>query len=272
MFSPYRIEALIGRGGLGEVHRAVDTVHDRVVAIERLPAALAADPEFQARFRAESASAARLNEPHIIPIHHYGEIDGRHYIDMRLVEGEDLAAMLARTGVLVPAGGRPRRGARRRPGRRPRRRAGAPRHQACERAGHPGADGTSDGEFVYIADFGIARAVSAAATSLTATGTTVGSLDYMAPRRFTGGHGDHRVDVSSLGCLLFEALTARKPFVGEGCWAGVLMTLRAVVVAIFTIGFGLLLLWPVTMVWGAVAAGNEHQKYDAWRIRSMTGR
>ncbi len=215
MFGPYRIEKLLGRGGMGEVFRAFDTSRDRMVALKRLHAALSADPDFQARFRRESAITARLNQPHIIPVHDYGEIDGRLYLDMRLVTGRDLAAVLAAEGPLTP-------------------------HRAVDIVGQiataldaahaeglvhrdikPGnvllTEGTDDGagDFAYVSDFGIAHS-AAASTSITATGTTVGSLDYMAPERFTTGHGDHRVDVYALGCLLFEALTARRPFLVEG--------------------------------------------------------
>ncbi|HEY6423454.1 MAG TPA: serine/threonine-protein kinase, partial [Pseudonocardiaceae bacterium] len=78
------------------------------------------------------------------------------------------------------------------------------------------SENESAGEFVYVADFGLARLTTDGAASLTKTGATVGSLDYMAPERFTGGHGDHRVDIYALGCLLFEALTAHGPFRAEG--------------------------------------------------------
>ncbi|MGE0299068.1 MAG: serine/threonine-protein kinase, partial [Pseudonocardia sp.] len=101
-FGPYRIESLIGRGGMGEVHRAFDTRRDRIVALKRLPTALAQDEDFRARFRKEASVAARLHEPHIVPIHDFGEIDGVLFIDMRLVEGEDLAALLKRQGALPP--------------------------------------------------------------------------------------------------------------------------------------------------------------------------
>ena len=81
-------------GGMGVVWRAYDTFTDRVVAIKVLPAHLSDDEEFQQRFRREAHAAARLNNPHIIPIHNYGEIDGSLYVDMRLIEGRDLHAVL----------------------------------------------------------------------------------------------------------------------------------------------------------------------------------
>ncbi|MGE3285262.1 MAG: DUF6777 domain-containing protein [Pseudonocardia sp.] len=210
-FGPYRIESLIGRGGMGEVHRAYDTRRDRIVALKRLPTALAQDEDFRARFRKEASVAARLHEPHIVPIHDFGEIDGVLFIDMRLVEGEDLAALLKRQGALPPG------------------RAVnivAQVAAALDVAHEQGLvhrdikpanilvtpASTGADEFVYVADFGIARSFASGSTSLTATGATVGSVDYMAPERFASGLGDRRVDVYSLGCVLFEALTGRRPF------------------------------------------------------------
>ena len=213
MFGPYRLEELLGRGGMGEVHRAFDTARGREVALKRLHAGLAGDAEFEARFRKECALAARLHEPHIIPIHDFGEIDGRLYLDMRLVDGTDLAKVLAEQGPLPPP------------------RAVSIVSQvatALDVAHDMGlvhrdikpdnvlvtADG--DGDFVYVADFGIARAAADGSVSLTTTGAAVGTLDYMAPERFSGDHGDHRADVYALGCVLFETLTARKPFAVTG--------------------------------------------------------
>ncbi|GAA4536137.1 hypothetical protein GCM10023161_10720 [Mycobacterium paraffinicum] len=94
-FGPYRLINLLGRGGMGEVWRAYDTVTDRIVALKVLPANFAADKTFQQRFRREAHSAARLNNPHVVPIHTYGEIDGRLFVDMRLIDGRDLATVLA---------------------------------------------------------------------------------------------------------------------------------------------------------------------------------
>ena len=216
MFGRYRLEELIARGGMGEVYRAVDTIKGRTVAVKRLSRELATDVAFRARFRRESALAAKLTEPHVIPIHDYGEIDGRLFIDMRLVEGVDLATLLDRDGPLPPA----------------RAVEIVAQLSAALDAAHAnglvhrdvkpsnvllGRDGRRD--FVYLVDFGIARGMGDGGdTSLTATGSAVGTLDYMAPERFEG-RGDHRVDLYSLACLLYEMLTAAKPFDAVGVLA-----------------------------------------------------
>ena len=101
-FGKYRLMALLGRGGMGEVWRAFDTATDRIVALKVLPAHLADDETFQTRFRREARAAAGLSEPHVVPIHGYGEIDGRLYVDMRLIVGRDLETVL-REGPLDPA-------------------------------------------------------------------------------------------------------------------------------------------------------------------------
>src|ERR1700752_2894308 len=101
-FGRYRLIEMVGRGGMGEVWRAHDTGTDRIVAIKLLPAHFSDNEEFQQRFRREAHAAARLNTPHVIPIHDYGEIDGRLFVSMRLIEGRDLEAVLAE-GPLKPA-------------------------------------------------------------------------------------------------------------------------------------------------------------------------
>ncbi len=213
-FGPYRLEHLIGRGGMGEVHRAYDTARGRTVALKRLPAALADDPEFQARFRRESALAAQLSEPHIIPIHDFGAIDGRLYIDMRLVEGVDLGTVVAAQGAMPP------------------RRVitilaqVAAALDAAHAAGLVHRDvkpsnilvrGSGEDEFAYLIDFGIARATAGPVNgpAVTQTGATIGTLDYMAPERFENVGADGRADVYSLACVLFELLTGRPPYHGK---------------------------------------------------------
>src|SRR4051812_27434533 len=206
-FGPYRIEELLGRGGMGEVHRAYDTAHDRFVALKRLSAQFSDDADYRARFRAESRIVARLREPHVIPIHAYGEIDGHLYLDMRLVEGRDLTD-------LIGSPMEPRRAVR-------------IVEQVASALDAAHADGlvhrdvkpsnilVAAGDFVYLVDFGIARSSSPSATHLTASGDVVGTLDYMAPERFGGGPVDGRVDVYALACVLFTSLTGRRPFAGD---------------------------------------------------------
>ncbi|MGE0299884.1 MAG: serine/threonine-protein kinase [Pseudonocardia sp.] len=204
-FGPYRIEDLIGRGGMGEVHRAFDTRRNRRVALKRLPPELASDAGFQSRFRRESELAARLAEPHVIPIHDFGEIDGRLFIDMRLVAGTDLDELLRASGPLPPE------------------RAVAVVAQVASALDAAHAEGlvhrdvkpsnvlVTAGDFAYLVDFGVAREIEGENTALTTTGSTVGTLAYLAPERFEG-RGDHRVDVYALACVLHEVLTGAKPF------------------------------------------------------------
>src|SRR3981189_566345 len=102
-FGPYELQELIGIGGMGEVYRAYDTVRERMVALKLLRTDVAADPSYQDRFRRGSRIGARLQEPHVIPVHDFGEIDGVLYIDMRLVEGASVKDELRVNGALPAA-------------------------------------------------------------------------------------------------------------------------------------------------------------------------
>ena len=93
-FGRYQLIELLGRGGMGEVWRAHDTTIDRVVALKMLLPHFAEDPDFDKRFRREARAAARLDDPHVVPIHDVGEIDGRLYVTMRLIDGLDLQTLL----------------------------------------------------------------------------------------------------------------------------------------------------------------------------------
>ncbi|MGQ0482930.1 MAG: protein kinase domain-containing protein [Pseudonocardia sp.] len=216
-FGPYRLQSLLGRGGMGEVFRALDTSRNRVVALKRLPAAMADDPEFQARFREESALAARLNEPHIIPIHDFGDIDGRLFIDMRLVEGTDLSNLLAEHGPLAP--GRAVHVIRQIAAALDSAHGAGLVHRDVKPANvllrtadtDTGTDLDDGHDFAYLVDFGIARAIDNPNPGLTGKGSAIGSVIYMAPERFRG-ESDHRVDIYALGCLLYECLTGQKPY------------------------------------------------------------
>ncbi len=203
-FGPYELNSLIGVGGMGEVYRAYDTVKDRTVAVKVLRAEMAADPNYQERFRRESRVAARLQEPHVIPVHDFGDIDGVLYIDMRLVEGGSLKEELRANGPLDPG------------------RAASIVAQVGAALDAAHADGlvhrdikpenvllTPD-DFAYLVDFGIAHGSGDA--SMTVTGLIIGSCAYMSAERFSGGQVGPPADVYSLTCLLYEMLTGRPPF------------------------------------------------------------
>lgn len=205
-FGRYRLVELLGRGGMGEVWKAFDTATQRVVAVKVLPAHLAADPVFEQRFRHEAFAAAGLSNPHVVPIHNFGEIEGRLYVDMRLIEGQDLEHLLA-DGPLEPE------------------RAvkiiaqiasalhAAHRIGLVHRDVKPSNILVAEDDFSYLIDFGIARA--AGDTKLTATGSVVGTWPYMAPERFTTGRTDSRADIYALTCVLYECVTSSRPFPGD---------------------------------------------------------
>jgi serine/threonine protein kinase len=203
-FGRYRLIELLGRGGMGEVWRAYDTVTDRIVAIKLLPANFSENEEFQQRFRREAHAAARLNTPHVIPIYDYGEIDGRLFVSMRLIEGRDLQAVLA-DGPLEPSG------------------AvhiieqAALALQAAHEVGlmhrdvKPSNILLDRNDFAYLIDFGIARAADD--TRLTQSGNAIGTFAYIAPERLDArAKEDARADIYSLACVLFECLTGHPPF------------------------------------------------------------
>ncbi len=204
-FGPYRIERPIARGGMGEVLRARDTRLDRVVALKVLPPHLAADEEFRERFRREAHAVARLREPHIVPIHAFGEIDGRLYLDMQLVDGEDLATRLSTRGPMDAAE------AVDVVGQIAQALTAAHAEGLVHRDVKPSNILLAGTGFAYLVDFGIARSQESA-TGLTGAGAAIGTLDYMAPERFTGARPDQRVDVYALACVLHQCLTATKPF------------------------------------------------------------
>lgn len=103
MFGHYRLLRLIGKGGMGEVYEAEDTEKDRIVALKLLPEGVSHDPVFRKRLQREAHSAGRLQEPHVVPIHDYGEIDGVLFVDMRMITGSDLRRLLQNFGPMTPA-------------------------------------------------------------------------------------------------------------------------------------------------------------------------
>ncbi|NMO01205.1 protein kinase [Gordonia sp. TBRC 11910] len=203
---PYRVDALIGRGGMGEVYQAYDTVKDRTVALKLLSPHLVDNEEFRSRFMTESRTAARLSEPHIIPIHDFGEIDGLLFIDMRLVEGQDLRTILKK-GPIPPAR------AANIVGQIANALDAAHKHGLVHRDVKPDNILIDENDFAYLVDFGIAHGMGD--TSMTMAGTALGSLAYMAPERFGDEQAGPAADTYSLACVLYESLTGRQPFVGS---------------------------------------------------------
>ncbi|OBA83641.1 serine/threonine protein kinase [Mycobacterium sp. 1164966.3] len=203
-FGPYKLVRLIGRGGMGEVYEAEDTRKRRVVALKLISAQYSDNSVFRARMQREADTAGRLTEPHIVPIHDYGEIDGQFYVEMRLIDGVSLRHILTQTGPMAPA------------------RSVAIIRQiaaaldAAHSAGVTHRDVKPENilvtnqDFAYLVDFGIARA--ATDPGLTQTGTAVGTYNYMAPERFGDTEVTYRADIYALACVLDECLTGSPPY------------------------------------------------------------
>jgi YVTN family beta-propeller protein len=205
----YRLDSLLGTGGMGEVYQAYDSRRNRHVALKLLPEFLSGDREYLKQFEHESLAVARLREPHVIPINDFGEVDGRLFIDMRLVDGFDVRMLLDEYGPITPQ------------------RAVNLLSQVAQALDAAHADGlvhrdikpsnilVTPSDFVYVVDFGIARPMGGQRASMTITGAATGTLDYMAPERFAGRVVDGRADIYSLACVLHECLTAAPPFPGN---------------------------------------------------------
>lgn len=213
-FGRFYLKRLLGRGGMGEVYEAEDTVKERSVALKLLSPVLCQDPVFRERLQREARTAGRLQEPHVVPVHDYGEIDGLLYLEMRLIDGKDLSTLLKESGALTPP------------------RAVAIIRQAASALDAAHAAGvvhrdikpeniliTSD-DFAYLVDFGIASAT--ADEKLTSAGSAVGTWKYAAPERFIDAEVTHSVDVYALACVLHECLTGSPPYRADS--AGMLIT------------------------------------------------
>ncbi|WP_329405934.1 serine/threonine-protein kinase PknD [Nocardia vinacea] len=214
-FGRYRLLSLLGQGGMGQVWRAHDSLTNRVVALKVLPERFADDEQLRERFRRECRAVAQLTEPHVIPIHDFGDIDGRLYLNMRLIEGTDLRKVLTQEGALSPQ----------RAVAIIAQVAGA--LQAAHDAGlvHRDVKPTNillgADEFASLIDFGIAHAADD--RTLTTIGETIGTIAYMAPEEIGSEiKADARVDVYALTCVLYECLTGRPPFASSAGVQGVI--------------------------------------------------
>ncbi|MEV6604299.1 protein kinase [Kutzneria sp. NPDC051319] len=205
----YRIDAVLGRGGMSVMYRATDMRLGRKVALKVISEHLTEDPEFRERFVDEARNTAAIDHSNVVPLYDFGELDGLLYIAMRLVDGSDLASLI-KDGPLTPS------------------RALILVSQAGEALDMLAGRGLvhldvkpanmlvtsreSAGEHVYLADFGLTR--RGATGHRTRGGDFLGSPTYAAPEHLRGEPVDGRTDLYSLACVLFACLTGRPPFQG----------------------------------------------------------
>jgi serine/threonine-protein kinase len=203
----YRLVELLGQGGMATIYRARDNQLERDVAVKILRPEYGADPDFIDRFRHEAQAAASLNHPGIVAVHDFGTDPAGPYIVMEVIEGEDLSTIIRRTGALPP------RAAARLVAQAARALAAAHDRGIVHRDIKPGNLLVARDGRVKVTDFGIARALSESA--LTLPGTTLGSVHYFSPEQARGELATPSSDIYSLGIVLYELLTGRRPWTGD---------------------------------------------------------
>jgi serine/threonine protein kinase len=204
-FAGYRIESLVGRGGMGVVYRATQLELGRTVALKVIAPETLEDEAARARFVSEARHAASIEHPHVVPIHAAGEAGGTAFFVMRFVAGDDLRTRVRRDGPMSP-----------RAAVEILQRA-ADALDAIHRAGlvhrdvKPANMLLAEDDHVYLTDFGLAR-VALARESSTGNGRWAGSLHYAAPEQIRGGRVDARADINAHGGVLVFMLTGKVPF------------------------------------------------------------
>jgi len=218
----YEIVAPLGAGGMGEVYKARDTRLDRTVAIKILPSELAGDPDLCARFDREARAIAALDHPHICAVHDVGECDGLRFLVMQYLDGETLAARLARTKGPLPIEQALKIAIEIADALDKAHRAGIthrdlkPANIMMTRSGAKLLDfglAKLRGPVAPISMSGMTRL--ATATPNTAHGMILGTVHYMAPEQVEGRDADAGADIWALGVVLYEMLTGARPFEGE---------------------------------------------------------
>ncbi len=202
----YQVLEKLGQGGMGVVYRAFDTLLERVVALKVISTPIEDKPEVRERFIREARAAGQLSHPNIITIHDLGEHEGQPYLAMELLDGEDLLSRMAR------------------PERMSLRRKVELTADICSglefahsrglihRDIKPANIFITSGGTVKILDFGLARLMT---SELTGSNMMMGTLNYMAPEQIRGERVDHRVDVFSVGVVMYELLSGQKAFAGD---------------------------------------------------------
>src|SRR5262245_32484889 len=208
-FGPrYRIESLIGEGGMGKVYKAYDKELDRVVALKLVRSELASDPASMQRFKQELLLASKISHKNILRIHDLGDVEGMKFISMTYVKGEDLGDVIHREGRL------------------PVDRAIAIFKRLCGALEAAHGEGVAHRDLkprnilidasdtVYISDFGLAKSLEENASTMTRTGEILGTPRYMSPEQAEALPTDHRSDLYSLGLIFYEMVTGDVPFRG----------------------------------------------------------
>jgi serine/threonine protein kinase len=203
----FRVEGLLGKGGMASVFRAVQVRLDRPVALKVLNPALAADEKFFERFKIEGINAARLDHANIVPIYEAGEDQGYAFLAMKLIDGESFSSVISRHRVLPPDETvrvltDVSRALDYAHGRGFVHRDVKPANILIDRAGH-----------VFLSDFGLSKDMGS--RGITATGQWMGTAEYMAPEQAAGRTIDFRADLYALGCVAYECLTGDPPFLAD---------------------------------------------------------
>ena len=208
----FRIEKLLGAGGMGKVYRAFDKELSRTVALKTLQPELVSDPTVIQRFKQELLLASRISHKNILRIHDLNDFEGTKYITMAFIEGRDLSQILKEDGPLSLD------------------RSLKVIRQLCEALDAAHAEGVVHRDFkphnvlvgkddqVYVSDFGLATSLESAQMGMTRSGAVVGTPRYMSPEQVEGKRVDSRTDIYSLGIVFYEMVTGQVPFSGESTW------------------------------------------------------
>ncbi|HLP42223.1 MAG TPA: serine/threonine-protein kinase, partial [Fibrobacteria bacterium] len=206
-FGGYTIVERLGTGGMGDVYKAIQTGLDRPVALKILPSLLARSQEFSDRFMSEAFAISRLQHQNIVTIYDYGEENGQKFIAMQYIQGITLSKIIhdekkldyPRIIAIAKQIGRGLKYAH--------------DNDIVHRDIKSGNIMVEPGDKIYISDFGIAKVIDA--PSITTTGMAMGTPEYMAPEQCEGGVVDGQSDIYGLGCILFEMVSGKPPFLAD---------------------------------------------------------
>ncbi len=206
-FGPrYRVDKMLGEGGMGAVYKAYDRELDRTIAIKLLQPGLMSNPDAMQRFKQELLLASKISHKNVLRIHDLGDVDGVKFISMAFIEGEDLHSLMKKRGRL------------------PLERCIHIARQIAEALHAAHSEGVAHRDLkphnilidsadqIYVSDFGLAKSLDSHSSGMTHAGQVLGTPRYMAPEQVEGKNADHRVDLYAFGLILYEMLTGDTPF------------------------------------------------------------